>query len=994
MFGPFIVLIVGIVLAGPIIAIVALVRSARLRGLEQQVDDLQERLACLESMRAEVPADVREPQRPRDRVEPQVRPAVEPRPAPEPPPRFEPTREPPSAPRFEPRPQPSPSPPRLPPLTAPRAPIDWERWIGLRGAAVLGAVALALAGLLFFKYSIEHGLITPAMRVVTGALTGLGCLVGSEMLRRRHYRSTAEGIGGAGVVILYAAFWAAHVLYGLIPMVVAFGLMVLVTITCCLLAMKTASQVVAVIGLVGGFATPLLLASGTDRPIGLFGYVLLLDLGLLFVSRQRRWPSLGILSLLATVLIQALWIGARMGPERLALGLVILGVFAALFVFAGRLFAGADPAAGWQRSQIGAILFPFAFALYFAGRVDLGPHLYPIGILLALLGAGAGWVSRDQSARTLGTGAAAASVTIVAVWLLRHPLTVPLAWETVAVAAGLALIFHVFVEIEPDLRGSHSPATAAMIMAGGLFVLLLLSAARTLPPWPWIAGWTVLGAVLYRHAAFPGRGALQVAAAIGMGLGLSIVHLVHGRNPSFPAPTLYLAILAVAAVVSQAAALVRRGAEVRAFADHAAAALPVVLLAGLVPASLTTDLGPLPALGTALVLGLLAILAATRRGEGAWYAAAVGATALVHIFWTWERAGLRDRQPEVLAAFALGWLAVVVFTAWPLLVSRRFMDARLAWYAAALAGPIWFPSLRRLFEMRFTDAFIGVLPVALGALALGAAAGARRVIPSSDPAWLRALAWFAAVALCFVAVAIPLQLEKEWITIGWALEGLAVIALWTRLDHPGLKYFGLALLGAATVRLVANPALLGYYPRSSIRIVNWLLYTYLVPAGATLGSAALLKPRELARARDWESRVYDGGHALGAIAAGMAAIVLIFVWMNLAIADWFATGPVLRLSFGDQPAQRLTVSIVWAIYALVLLGFGMARHALGLRWVSLCFLLVTIGKVFLYDLGALQDLYRVASLLGLAASLILVSLLYQRFVFRSRREKEPGMETT
>jgi len=48
-------------------------------------------------------------------------------------------------------------------------------------------------------------------------------------------------------------------------------------------------------------------------------------------------------------------------------------------------------------------------------------------------------------------------------------------------------------------------------------------------------------------------------------------------------------------------------------------------------------------------------------------------------------------------------------------------------------------------------------------------------------------------------------------------------------------------------------------------------------------------------------------------------------------------------------------------------------------------LLVTIVKVFLYDLGHLQDLYRVASLAGLAISLILVSLLYQRFVLRSSR---------
>src|SRR2546427_580209 len=196
------------------------------------------------------------------------------------------------------------APPRPP--QPPAAPIDWERWIGIRGAAVVGAVALGLAGLLFFKYSIEKGLITPAMRVVFGTFTGLGCLVGSEWLRSRGYRQTSEGISGAGVVILYAAFWAAHVRYDLIGMPLVFGLMVLVTAACCLLAVRYSSLLIAVLGLVGGFATPLLLASGTDRPVGLFGYVLLLDLGLLAVGRKRSWPSLGVLCLLGTVLLQGL----------------------------------------------------------------------------------------------------------------------------------------------------------------------------------------------------------------------------------------------------------------------------------------------------------------------------------------------------------------------------------------------------------------------------------------------------------------------------------------------------------------------------------------------------------------------------------------------------------------------------------------------------------------------------------------------------------------
>jgi uncharacterized membrane protein len=89
------------------------------------------------------------------------------------------------------------------------------------------------------------------------------------------------------------------------------------------------------------------------------------------------------------------------------------------------------------------------------------------------------------------------------------------------------------------------------------------------------------------------------------------------------------------------------------------------------------------------------------------------------------------------------------------------------------------------------------------------------------------------------------------------------------------------------------------------------------------------------------------------------------------------------VSFERLPARDLTTSIAWAVYALALLALGMARASTGLRWASLALLLVTIAKVFLHDLGELRDLYRVASLAGLAVSLLLVSLAYQRFVFRT-----------
>jgi len=968
-------------LGGPILALAAFLRARR-------VDELRQTVAALELEVNDLKRRVHGLSRPSPPPVPEP-PKLEAKPPAPPPPRV------PEPPRVEakpPAPPPRvPEPPRVkvePPAEPPAPRVDWERWIGIRGAAVLGGIVLALAGLLFFQYSIQHGLITPTMRVVMGLVVGVAAIVGSEWLRPRGYKATPEGLAGAGVVVLYAALWAAHALYHLIPMFLGFGLMALVTVTCGLLAVKRSSKLVAVLGLVGGFATPLLLSSGQDRPIGLFGYVLLLDVGLLAVGRTKRWSWLGLLGLVGTTLLQMLWIGVRMGPERLALGLAILGLFAVVFTIAS-LWVQDEEREASRWAQAGGLLAPFVFAAYFASRVDLGPHLWPVAILLAILGAGASWVGRREQTPWLGFAAAAGSLGVFTMWQLTPGAGTVSPWEPVAIAVGLATVFHLFVELDPDSPGFEGPAPAAIVTASGVLAVLVCASSRGFSSWSWLAGWLALAVILYRHAAFPQRAVLQVAAAIGVALGLSMQHRVHFAARSLPPHGVFLAVAVAAGIVAQATALFRRGADVKRFADHAAAAYASIFAALLIGSRFLETAPPALAHGVPLVLGVLVLLVAARRGAGGWSLVALGVTALAQTVWVGSRPWLAESAGDARVALGLELASVTVFAAWPFLAGPRLQVDRLAWYAAALAGPLAFFPARRLWPVAVGSGSIGLLAIVLGGVAFVAVFGLRRAAIPDALVRKSALVWFSAVAIGFASVAIPLQLEKSWITIGWAMLGVALIALWRRLDHPGLKWLALAHLAAATVRLIPTDVLLNSYPRSSIRIVNWLLYTYLVPAAALFLAARWLAPDEVGRARPWEETLYDKRRPVGAIAATIGGIVVVFVWLNVAIADWFAEGSRLTLQFGRSPARDLTVSIVWALYALSLLGFGMARAKTGLRWVSLCFLVVTIGKVFLYDLGELRDLYRVISLVGLAISLLLVSLLYQRFVFRRAPQEQP-----
>ena len=158
---------------------------------------------------------------------------------------------------------------------------------------IRAGVLVLLCGIVFFlKYSIEKDLISPAVRICLTFLTGLAMFTGGLLMVNKRFHILATGILSAGIITLYMGSFAGYKLYHILPGEVSFGFMILTTIAAMLVSMKLNLLPVALTGCTGAYLTPVLLSDGSGNLPFFLGYTAFISLGLLIVSRERRWRSL------------------------------------------------------------------------------------------------------------------------------------------------------------------------------------------------------------------------------------------------------------------------------------------------------------------------------------------------------------------------------------------------------------------------------------------------------------------------------------------------------------------------------------------------------------------------------------------------------------------------------------------------------------------------------------------------------------------------------
>jgi uncharacterized membrane protein len=509
-----IAIIVLLVLAFPIIAIIALVQAASLRGtlvrLEARVGTLERGLAAREPRESQPP--------------PAAAPAAAPAPAPAPPPQtsvFSQPIAPPSTP-----PPPAASVPVTPPRAAASPPqqIGFEERFGTRWVVWVGGVALALGGIFLVRYTIEEGLIGPGVRITLGALLALILVAAGEWTRRKENLSGLPGLPSAhipsiltaaGTTVAYATIYAAYGLYDFLTPEAAFVLLGVVAVLTLAAALRH-GPALAGLGVVGAYLAPMLVSTAAPDYWALYIYIAIVTAASFALARMRMWQWLA----LAAIVLSAAWTLPGMGPDAVsALGAHVFNVLAGFalatgFVVCGLLYG--PPAKPGEIDRVSA----FALAVYLlvgallvlASRHD--PMALTGFVVLTIATVAIAWRSEAPSAAV--PVAAILAMLVMAHWAVQMNLNF-LKWPAGVAAPAIA---------EPQRYdyGSHLALAAGWAALFGIAGYLAQGRSiRALVPMLWSASsvfapLAMLIALYYRIAALdrslPFAGLALLLAAI------------------------------------------------------------------------------------------------------------------------------------------------------------------------------------------------------------------------------------------------------------------------------------------------------------------------------------------------------------------------------------------------------------------------------------------------------------------------------------------------
>lgn len=352
-----------------------------------------------------------------------------------------------------------------------------ELRFGQRGLLIIGIIITILAVGYFLKYSFDRNWVGPAGRVALAYLGGLVMFTVGDTMRRRRFDLFGLYLIGGSMAVFYFAGYAGYHFYGLFHQPVAFGLMVVVTACACAFALAYNTKWLAVLGIVGGFLTPIVLSTNVDNQVALMSYMAILNGGILTIAGFKQWRLLNQLGATFTWLLFSAWFVRHYADGKFWPTTLFLNLFFLIYACAPFAFYLMRRRAG---SVVGfAITIPNAFVAFGYSYVTIkSAHgLESVGI--ATVAYAALFFAMACYLRRINRDNLDAFVLMIAKGLLFLIVTVPIVfsehWITVFWAIQAAVL------IWASLRLNHTALRTAAVVA-----LMLVQGKLVLADYPTI----------------------------------------------------------------------------------------------------------------------------------------------------------------------------------------------------------------------------------------------------------------------------------------------------------------------------------------------------------------------------------------------------------------------------------------------------------------------------------------------------------------------------
>lgn len=261
----------------------------------------------------------------------------------------------------------------------------WELKIGTTIALTVGII-LVIAGVGFFlKYVYEKMLFGPVTRVSMVAVGGFTAIIIGEFTRRRGYEIVSKGIAALGFALLYAAVFSGSRIYHLFSTEWAFAFSMVITGSAMTYAVVLNEVFIAFLSLLGGYLSPAVITTGRNLPIPLFSYILVLSGGALGCAVVRRWRAVNWIAMVGTYLLYTAWFERFYTDAQMQTALVWLGVFGCIYLVQPVLYSLSRKVAARSEDAV-LIVVNSAIVFYYLWQMLYDNYQPQLGLASAVMG--------------------------------------------------------------------------------------------------------------------------------------------------------------------------------------------------------------------------------------------------------------------------------------------------------------------------------------------------------------------------------------------------------------------------------------------------------------------------------------------------------------------------------------------------------------------------------------------------------------------------------